>query len=86
MLEKKAESEGLTETEQGVLDDYRKVVDVRLDHVARMREAGVKLVAGSDASWGWYGLGEYQYEVEKHVTAGMSPMEAIVSATSDSAK
>ncbi len=85
-LEKKAESEGLTEQDQDDLDEYRRAVDVRLDHVGRMREAGAKLVAGSDASWGYYGLGEYQYEVEEHVTAGMSPMEAIVSATSDSAK
>ena len=31
-------------------------------------------------------MGGFQLEIEAHVEAGMSPMEAIVSATSDSAK
>jgi imidazolonepropionase-like amidohydrolase len=31
-------------------------------------------------------MGQFHYEVEAHVAAGMSPMEAIVAATSDAAR
>ncbi len=51
-----------------------------------MRDAGVTMACGSDAAWGNYELGGFQYEIEAHVEAGMSPMEAIVSATRDSVR
>ena len=59
--------------------------EVRMDHVARMRDAGVVMVAGSDSAWANYPMGDFQTEIEAHVMAGMSNMEAIVSATRDSA-
>jgi imidazolonepropionase-like amidohydrolase len=51
-----------------------------------MREAGVRLACGSDASWSYYKLGDFQSEIEAHMDTGMTEMEAIVSATSDSAR
>ncbi len=59
--------------------------EVRMDHVARMRDAGVVMVAGSDSAWANYPMGDFQTEIEAHVMAGMSNIEAIVSATRDSA-
>ena len=73
-----------TETED--LDVMRRNSEVRMDHVARMRDAGVVMAAGSDSAWGHYQMGDFQTEIEAHAMAGMSNMEAIVSATKDSAE
>ena len=85
-LEHLRESEGLGEEEQRELDTLRAGKEVRLEHVATMRSEGVTLVCGSDSSWSVYPMGNFQGEIEAHVEIGMSPMEAIVSATSDSAR
>ncbi len=67
------------------IDVMRRGSEVRMDHVARMRDAGVVMVAGSDSAWANYPMGDFQTEIEAHVMAGMSNTEAIVSATRDSA-
>jgi imidazolonepropionase-like amidohydrolase len=46
----------------------------------------VTLVSGSDAAWADYKMGGFQDEVQAHVELGMTPMQAIVSGTSDSAR
>ena len=86
MMEERLEAEGLTEEEQAELERMRGVGEIRLDHFARMRDAGVTMVCGSDSAWGHYKMGGFQHEIEAHVEAGMSNMEAILSATSDSAE
>ena len=63
----------------------RRGSEVRMDHVARMRDAGIVMVAGSDSAWANYPMGDFQTEIEAHVMAGMSNMDAIVSATRASA-
>ncbi len=63
----------------------RRGSEVRMDHVARMMDAGVVIVAGSDSAWANYEMGDFQTEIEAHGMAGMSNMAAIVSATRDSA-
>ena len=85
-LETKAARTGLTGQEQARLDQFRRGVEARADHVARMREAGVRMVCGSDSAWGRHTMGHFHDEIHSHVQAGMSPMEAIVSATGDSAR
>ena len=85
-LERKAETAGLTAREQTQLDEIRGKNDVIFEHARRMREAGVRLACGSDASWSYYKLGDFQSEIEAHIDTGMSAMEAIVSATRDSAR
>ena len=85
-LESMAESRPLTDQEQADLDRIRRDSEYRLDCFARMRDAGVTMVCGSDSAWGNYTMGSFQHEIDAHVTGGMSPMEAIVSATSDSAR
>ena len=85
-LENKRESQGLTDQEQADLDQMRGDSEYRFDCFARMRDMGVTMVCGSDSAWGNYVMGGFQYEIDAHVTGGMSAMEAIVSATGDSAK
>ena len=80
------ESEGLTEQEDADLTRTREAHQQLLEHFARMRELGVTMVAGSDSAWGHYKMGGFQHEIEAHVAGGMTPMEAIVAATSDSAR
>ncbi len=85
VLERKLETQGLSEEERAQLDRQKRDYQHRLECFARMREAGVRMACGSDSAWGHYRMGGFQHEVEAHVEGGMSPLEAIVSATSDSA-
>ena len=85
-LERKMESEGLTQEDEAALDRMRRNHAFKLECFAGLRDAGVTIVCGSDSAWGDYKMGGFQYEVEAHVEGGMSPMEAVVSATGDSAK
>ncbi|HAL48563.1 MAG: amidohydrolase family protein [SAR202 cluster bacterium] len=86
LLETKQEEVGLTDAEEAQLGTMRSEHEVRLDDFARMRSAGVTMVCGSDSAWGNYKMGNFQSEIEAAVIGGMSPMEAIVAATSDSAR
>ena len=85
-LEDKKQSLGLSYEEQVAMDRVRQVYEHKLDDHTRMRAVGVTMVCGSDSAWGDYKMGGFQYEVDAQVEAGMTPMEAIVSATRDSAR
>ena len=76
----------LTAEQQAELNAARQTSDARMDHFARMRDAGVVMAAGSDSAWSYYPMGDYQTDIEAHAMAGMSNMEAIVSATRDAAR
>jgi len=76
---------GLSEREQRELAELGEARCVRQDHFQRLLDAGVKMVSGSDSAWGWYGTGEFQYEVIDHSQWGMGSMAAILSATRDAA-
>ena len=76
----------LSHAERADLDTMRRASEVRMDHFARMRDAGVVMAAGSDSAWGNYRMGDFQTEIEAHVMAGMSNMDAIASATRDAAR
>ena len=76
----------LNADQQAELDTFRQNSDARMDHFARMRDAGVIMAAGSDSAWSHYPMGDYQTDIEAHAMAGMSNMEAIVSATRDAAR
>ena len=78
--------ETLTAEQQAELDAFRQNSDARMDHFARMRDAGVIMAAGSDSAWSYYPMGDYQTDIEAHAMAGMSNMEAIISATRDAAR
>ena len=88
-LEEKSE---LTPEEQKLLNQMKGKKGTnhrqpRIDETKKMVEMGIKLIAGSDASWQYYPMGGFQYELESFVyEVGLTPMEAIVSATRDGAR
>ena len=85
MLQEKEERDGLTLEERQELEQTKFNEELHFEQAHRMLNMGIKLVCGSDSAWAWYKMGNFQHEIECHVEAGMSPMEAIVSATKDSA-
>ena len=85
-LQNKKEAHGLTAEENDRLDAGLRDLDVRLEHVARLIDMGLKVVTGSDSSWGDYQLGNTVYETECLGMAGHSPMQGILSVTSEAAK
>ena len=85
-LESKRAAEGLAGPEQGELDALRRRDENLMASFAAMREAGVRLVCGSDSAWASYPMGGFQREIAAHVEGGMSALEAILSATSESAR
>jgi imidazolonepropionase-like amidohydrolase len=68
------------------LDRARVALDVRIDAVRRMTEAGVRMTAGSDSPWGWYAPGEFVHEIQMLAEAGLAYKDAIVASTTGSAE
>lgn len=67
------------------LDAARRALDVKVDAVRRMTEAGVRMTAGSDSPWGWYAPGEFVHEIHMLAQAGLSYGDAIVAGTAGAA-
>jgi imidazolonepropionase-like amidohydrolase len=65
---------------------WERSLDVEVDHAGRLRQAGVRLVAGSDAGWRHTPFGALVDELELLCRAGLSPGEAIVAATGRAAE
>ena len=76
----------LTPQEQSSLDHARRNFERNLGHSRRLLEMGLKLVTGSDSSWGVYQLGNTAYETECLAMAGLSSMQAVQSVTGEAAK
>ena len=81
-LVQKEREEGLTDEDRSGFEEAKQSLDVRLDHNRRMIEMGIKVITGSDSSWGDYKLGNTVYETELLVHAGYSPMQGLLSVTS----
>jgi imidazolonepropionase-like amidohydrolase len=85
-LREAREREGrLTPDLVATLEDSRRALDVRVDAVRRMSEAGVRMTAGSDSPWGWYAPGEFVHEIHMLAQAGLSYSDAIVAGTAGAA-
>ena len=82
VLGHKRDDVGLTPQEEAELDGTRRSMDVKLDHSRRMIEMGLKVITGSDSSWGNYKLGNTVYEAELLVHAGYTHMQGVLSVTS----
>src|SRR3989442_11032621 len=63
------------------LDAARRALDVKLNAVRRMSEAGVRMTAGSDSPWGSYAPGEVVHGIHMLAQAGLSYSDAIVAGT-----
>ncbi|MCI0895191.1 MAG: amidohydrolase family protein [Chloroflexi bacterium] len=85
-LQRKIEDQGLSPQDQSNLDAALAELEMRSEHLARMMDMGLKIITGSDSSWGDYRLGNTVYETECLVRAGMSNMAGILSVTGDAAK
>jgi imidazolonepropionase-like amidohydrolase len=71
-----------SEGDQGSLKERRARYAQSVANFEAMRQAGVKLVCGSDSGWGWTAFGENAQEIDAMVEAGMSVHEALTAATS----
>jgi imidazolonepropionase-like amidohydrolase len=81
------DSEGRLTPEVGAqLDAARRALDLRVEAVGRMIEAGVRMTAGSDSPWGWYAPGEFVHEIDMLAQAGLSAAAAVVAGTSGAAE
>jgi imidazolonepropionase-like amidohydrolase len=67
------------------LERQQQALEVRVDAVRRMIEAGVRMTAGSDSPWGWYAPGEFVHEIHMLARAGLSYPDAIVAGTAGAA-
>ncbi len=76
----------LTPELEARLDQAQRALDVRVEAVRRMTEAGVRMTAGSDSPWGWYAPGEFVHEIHMLAEAGLSYTDAIVAGTSGAAE
>ena len=85
-LIQQARETGLTDDARIDLDAAKRELDTRLDHNRRMIEMGIKVITGSDSSWGDYQLGNTVYETELLVHAGYSHMQGLMSVTSRAAE
>ena len=85
-LQKRKEVQDLSLEDQSRLDEALVELETRSTHLARMLDMGLKVITGSDSSWGDYQLGNTVYETECLVRTGFSPMQGILSVTSEAAK
>lgn len=85
LIEKRHQTD-LTNQDKIDLDEAKRDLDTRLDHNRRMIEMGLKVITGSDSSWGDYQLGNTVYETALLVHAGYSHMQGVMSVTSQAAE
>ncbi|HET6502682.1 MAG TPA: amidohydrolase family protein [Amycolatopsis sp.] len=75
----------LTPAEQEFLDHWSMMLEDNLNTFGRLHEAGVRIVAGTDAGWRFTPIDGLAEEIKLLARAGLSTMEAIVSATGTAA-
>ena len=87
-LRVRREADPLSSADATALQDAEDTIKGRLDTVNRMLDLGMAdhIVASTDAGCFDYSFGHMDYNLELLVEAGMSPMQAIQSATRFSAK
>jgi imidazolonepropionase-like amidohydrolase len=73
------------EARQEASDAWRARYAKVTDNFAHLYQSGIGLICGSDSGWGWSAFGENYLELEAMVAAGMSPSDALVTATSTAA-
>jgi imidazolonepropionase-like amidohydrolase len=61
------------------------MLETGLEHCRRLIQMGLKVITGSDSSWGEYKLGNTPHEVQCLAMAGYTPMQAVTSVTGEAA-
>ena len=84
-LRRQREHEALNAEDEAMLKRIEDGEPRRQEQFGRLAEIGVKLVSGSDSGWGWLRFGDFQGEVMSMTDFGLSPMQAILTGTRDSA-
>jgi len=84
--QRRKQGQRMTPQEQAALDAERRDFDSRIEHCRRLLDMDVKVITGSDSSWGDYQLGNTAYETECLVMAGFSAMQGVLSVTGEAAK
>ena len=85
LLRRKRDIEELTPQEQTQLETLEANDGPRLERCARLIDAGVRLIGGSDCGWGSYPFGDFQGELIAMADAGLDPLAAIIAGTRDAA-
>jgi imidazolonepropionase-like amidohydrolase len=71
----------LDEAERSYWDTRQRTWEARVGNYGRMLQAGVRLVASTDAGWSLVPFGEYALTLELIVRAGATPRQALIGAT-----
>ena len=86
-LKAKAETQELDDMELNQIQQGERVFRERTDECGRLLAMGVRFVAGSDCGWGVYPFeNAVAWEADALVSAGLTPMQAILASTSEAAK
>ena len=85
-LQEKAATIGLNAAERQQLDAWGPRLEERLRQIDQMVDAGVRFVTGTDCGWGPVPFSRIHKEMDMLVQGGLSPMQAVVSATRDAAR
>jgi imidazolonepropionase-like amidohydrolase len=75
----------LTKAEQEFLDHWSMMLEDNLNTFTQLHEAGVRIVAGTDAGWRFTPIDGLAVEIELLERAGLSRMQALVAATGNAA-
>ena len=84
-LRDKREREGPSPGLDADIEEAKGTWESQLENSRLLIKAGVKMVAGGDTGWGHFPFGDFAYEIEALHLAGLTPMQAILSATRDAA-
>jgi imidazolonepropionase-like amidohydrolase len=75
----------LTKAEQEFLDHWSMMLEDNLNQFTQLHQAGVRIVAGTDAGWRFTPIDGLAEEIKLLERVGMSSMQALVAATGDAA-
>jgi imidazolonepropionase-like amidohydrolase len=76
----------LTPAEQAFHDQWSETVEGTLKQIRGMHQAGVRIIAGTDAGWRFTPFDGLPEEIKLLERAGLSRMEALVAATGNAAE
>jgi imidazolonepropionase-like amidohydrolase len=85
-LKSRAEKEEASQGLDAELAAAKENWETRVEIFRRMIREGIKVVAGGDTGWGYARFGDFFLEIEAMLQVGLSPMQAIQTATRDAAE